>query len=236
MEYEEAQAAKPNAIRYYFHSRSAKVGKKWAERYRCYDNQATQLATGNGFKTSRPFELAFDTEISKAEILMKMRKTFAFSGKIDILDAESGNSLGIVTRNKKIFNTDERLVARFVSQRSWKEFFGEGLVDFAGELIFGGEGSGEGNPSACDYALVVDKKPVGILKRETFPFFPDPPKRTEPTTFGKLCKRILPKNLGSAIFDITPPLGWTLELHDPDAIEDTKLLISATFMILEINC
>lgn len=86
------------------------------------------------------------------------------------------------------------------------------------------------------FLLVADKKTIGAVSRQRLPFFPDPPKRTEPRPIIKAFEKILPEKIGRALFDVSPPLGWKLEVALPAAIDDPMLLLCAALMTIDIRC
>ena len=52
---------------------------------------------------------------------------------------------------------------------------------------------------------------------------------------GKAFKKRLPSKIGRALFDISPPLVWKLEVAQPAAIDDSMLLLCAALMTIGIR-
>ncbi|MBT8347523.1 MAG: hypothetical protein HKN76_10050 [Saprospiraceae bacterium] len=48
-------------------------------------------------------------------------------------------------------------------------------------------------------------------------------------------KKVLPENLGSALFDNTPPAGWKLAIKPEMMPGDVNLLLLSALMVIEIN-
>ncbi len=218
---------------FYFCSGHTKVEGKSSQRYRCFDATENLELTANAFRSSRPTSVYFKDE-EEADVEMQIRKSFPFTGKIDIRDARSGSLLGVTTRSRKFFDADGNKIGEFHDSTTWREHLGESLADFIDQVVFDSGPSHTSNAST-GYVYFAEKKPAATLVRQTLPFFPESPKRTEPHPVGKALKKVLPKNLGSALFDITPPLGWKLEILDTEKLPDLKLMLCATLMTLEVR-
>jgi hypothetical protein len=229
----ETRDPQPVAV-FRFYGKCRVVEGKSAEYYRCYDGSHQVSFSAFAYRSSRPASVFLSGDESRPDQLIKLRKMFPFSGKIDVLDAQTKTPVGLLTRSRKIFDKQERLLGRFHDPTTWKEHLAEGAVDAIGQLIFGGPDN-HGGASTSSYALSVDSKTVGVLKREVLPFFPDPPSRDGPTIGGKILRTILPKKLIDPIIGVSPPLGWTLEIHDTSSIAEMNLILLGAMMTIELR-
>ena len=227
--------------KFYFYSRhrqldvpGPKAKTKSGNYYRCYkDNGESLLFHSYNFRTGIAGFAFYKDPEDEPDIEIKLRKSFALSGKVDIRDSRTSELKGTVTRGRKFYDADANRLGRFVDSRSWKESFGESAFDAIGQLIFGNVDAPGGGLSR--FGLIMSEQPAGYLDRQQLPFFPDPPRRTQPHRVGSLMKKVLPENLGSALFDVTPPTGWTLAIKPELMPEDANLLLLSTLMVIEIN-
>lgn len=205
-------------------------------RYRCYkDGQEKPLFYSHNFRKGHAGSIFFSAEDDPPDLILKLRKSFPISGKIDLVDPRDNGCKGVVTRGHKLYDRSENYIARFRDRRRWKEHIGESVIDAVGNMILGGDSTAAPGGGASDLVLLADKKAVGTLSREALPFFPDPPSRTEPGKAGKLLKKVLPKNIGRALIDITPPLGWKLAIYDASPFTEETLLLCGALMTIEIE-
>ena len=226
---------------FYFYSRYRQIDvpgpkdkTKPGHYYRCYqDNEKSLLFHSYNFRTGTAGYVFYDDPGGEPNLVIKLRKSFAISGKVDVRNFKTNELQGIVTRGRKFYDADENRLGRFVDSRSWKESFGESAFDAIGQLIFGNVDAPGGGLSR--FGLIINEQPAGYLDRQQLPFFPDPPRRSKPHRVGSLMKKVLPENLGSALFDITPPTGWALAVKSEMSPEDTNLLLLSTLMVIEIN-
>lgn len=240
-----AAASSENSEIFYFYGRHELLPKptrkgskkKSGYRYRCYQTDGENLKFfSHNFQTGYLGNIFLTDEAAPSDYTLRMRASFPISGKVDVWNEKKNQMIGIVTRGRKIYDASENLIGKFIDPRSWKEHFGESMVDFVGELVFGGGDSGHGGSDGANaFILSKNKVPLGKLVREQLPFFPDPPRKTEPGRTGKMLKKILPKNIGSAIFDITPPTGWKLELVKDISGTDRMLILLGTLMTVDIR-
>lgn len=216
--------------RYCIHKKSVSVDGKYGRLYCVYAENDELVAMGRGLGSKGPVIVRFGEDLEAPDFLMKMRKSFVFSGKVDVFDAE-GQCVGAVGRNGEIFDGEDTLIGRFVSKSSWKDVLGEGMVDLGAQVLLGADSSsGEGN-AADQFVLVVDKRPVGTFCRKRLGFYPDPLKVSEPGIVGKLLRTALPKGF----FERKPPMGWFLDLCEASGLGDRRPLLCCAIMYLEIR-
>ncbi|MDQ8202627.1 hypothetical protein [Pelagicoccus sp. SDUM812003] len=199
------------------------------EQYRIYDSNQTLLGRGVGTRKSKALTLQFTDREPPRCFELKLRKTFALSGKIDLLDS-SGQPLAIVTRSKKILTPSEQELLQFEDPTPWKDKLKEGIVGGIGDIIFG-TGDAAGGSIVNRYVIASESSPVGTLVKKRLAFYPDPPPQPPSHLLARGLKAVLPRKWTRR----EPPLGWTLTL----ALEALPLtedcLLSATAMIIELN-
>ena len=217
-----------------FYGKGRVVGKKHGRWYRGYGADEQVRWTAQAFRSSQPLTVYLSGDDTRPDLILKLRGSFPLTGKIDVRDATTKALAGVVTRGRKFYDAEERLLGRFDDARSWKEHMGETLIDAAGQLIFGGSEAHSG-PGSDRFVLTVEKRTVGSLTREQLPFFPDPPRRPRFPRAERVLKHLLPRNIGRALLDITPPVGWRLEILEPAAVRDWRLLWCAALMTVELR-
>jgi hypothetical protein len=93
--------------------------------YRCYqDNEESLLFHSYNFRTGTTGYVFYDNPTGEPDIVIKLRKSFAISGKVDVRNFRTNELQGIVTRGRKFYDAGENRLGRFVDSRSWKESFG----------------------------------------------------------------------------------------------------------------
>ncbi len=212
----------------YIHHRSGNWNGQYGERYTVFDSAGTTLAQGLGKQKSLALQLELTHPQGPLLFKSQLRKTFAYSGKIDVTHPD-GSTLAIVTRSRKVLDPNENELLRLQDPSTWKENLAESLVDAIGNALFeGGETSGGSSPRK--YLILRGKSPCGSLTREPLPFFPEPPRK--PGRLQKLAKKILPKRFG----ETKPPHAWCLRYSLSQAPElPDSILINAIPLLLELH-
>ena len=204
--------------------------------YRCYRaGETVPFFWSHNYRKGHAGNLFLTQDAEQPDLILKLRPSFPLTGKIDVLDARDRSLKGVVTRGRKMYDHTEALIGKFVDTRTWKEHLGESVIDAVGGIIFGNGDAPANSDGANSFVLMLDKTPGGALHREQLPFFPDPPRRTKPRPSAKVFKKILPKNIGSALFDITPPAGWKLIVAGQSPIKDSIVLLCGALMTIEIS-
>ena len=239
-----SECRSPESSVYYYHGRHSFLPSPTAEtrklisgyHYRCFKaGETAPPFRAHNFRKGHAASVFLSEGAPSPDLILKLRKSFPVTGKIDLIDNRNGGTKGVVTRGRKVYDASESLLARFVDPRSWKAHLGESVIDAVGNLVFSGGDAPSQTDGADRFVLVADQTVIGGLSRERLPFFPDPPKRTKPRPMGKVLKKVLPKTVGRALFDITPPLGWKFDVVRDDDFDDTLLLLCAALMVVDIR-
>lgn len=228
---------------YYFHSQYKalplpdKDGKtKGGKYYRCYkgSEKVIEFCSFN-FRTGTAAFIFNSCSPTTPDYSLRLKKTFPVTGKIDLIEYRTKRHLGQVTRGGKCLDAKGNLVARFIDPTSWKDHFGESAMDIFTQVAFGADSTDAPGGGPNQFGLIYGDLPAGSLVREQLPFFPDPPRRSEPSKVRKVLKKVLPKKFGSALFDISPPSGWKLSLTEKIDPKDSNLLLYCGLMTIEIR-
>jgi len=205
-------------------------------RYRCYRGEGKAMVfVAHAFRKALGAGIyIMDQEERQPEWVLKLRGSFPLTGKIDLVEARTKAICGIVTRGRKVYDRNEQLICRFADTRTWRDHLGGSAVDIAGSLLFGDDGSSTAS-GGTSFVLERQGAAAGALARRQLPFFPDLPARTEPGSVGKLLKKVLPTNLGKALIDITPPIGWQLEIGSGIDEAQRFLILCGALMTIEIQ-
>ena len=217
---------------YYIYPQGARRGGRACQRHRIFDARHQLVAEGCLHRTFHPSPVSFSGDLERPDVVLRLRKSFPLTGKIDIRDAVTGELLGVTTRGYRLYDASERLLAQFDGGVPLKEWLGQALAEAAldAALGSGGDGSSQG---PHELALTGGGRELGALRHLALPFFPDPTSRARPGAAGKMVRRLIPSRFQRWL-DATPPRGWALELHS--AIEiDQRLLLCASMMTVEMR-
>lgn len=211
----------------YFYHRSGKWNGKHGERYTVFDSTGVTLAEGLGRQKSLVLQLEVATPAGPLRFSNQLRKTFAFSGKVDAL-LPDGSLSAIVTRSLRVLGADEEELLRLQDPTSWKENLAESLVDALGNALLSG-GDTPGGSARHRYLLLRNDAPCGTLTREKLPFFPQAPR--EPGPLGKRLRKLLPKRWTAP----QTPHAWSLRIQSPETLRISEpALLNSMATLLEL--
>lgn len=213
---------------YFMHCRPARLGGHACQQHRVFGATYAPVAEGYLHRTFRPSPITFASDGGEPSILVRLRKSFPLTGKIDIRDARTSVLLGVATRGYRLYDANEQLVAQLsdavpLGARA-KRALGEAALD----LAFG-SGGDVGGSSPAEFVLLGSGRRLGRLRRLTLPFFPDPP---PPRSGRAQLVDVLPAGVRRWLD--APPGGWTLEIDDASVAPSEPLLLSFCMMSLEL--
>lgn len=213
---------------FYIYQSSGTWNKQFGERYTVFAPDGTQLAQGLGRQKGLALQLEVTTPDGPLLLKSQLRKTFPFSGKVDVRNPDE-TLLAIVTRSHKVLDTDEKELLALKDPTSWKENLAESFVDAIGNVLFSGGGDTPGVSSRSKYLLTHNQTPCGALTREQLPFFPEPPR--DPGPFSKLARTLLPRKLS----DQAPPYAWCLRYAPPPDLQIPEpIVLNSISMLAEL--
>lgn len=212
---------------YIFH-RSGTWNDQFGECYTIFADNGKRLAHGLG----RQKNLALQLEIEQASeaILLKsqLRKTFPFSGKIDVLDSEE-STRSIVTRKLQVLAPEETELLSLKDPTTWKENLAESFIEAIGNALLDGGNDAHSGSSEKKFLVLHQNTPCGALTRERLPFFPESARK--PGFAKKIANKLLPKRFS----ENAPPFAWCLRYSPPDELKITEpVLLSSIATLLEL--
>ena len=215
--------------RYYFYGKRDHVDSSFFEFYRCFNAREELEFSARATRFGKPVAI-FDAAADPQAIgEIHNRKGYLVNGRTDMHDTRGPALLGSYTRFGGVYDADDSKVGSWGDARSWSEEFKVNLIEAIGNALLGsGDAPAGANPSDT-HLLTHGKLILAVLQREKLPFFPDPPRRTEPGKLARLARRVIPGELGKSLAEVTPPYGWSLAIQRHAGSEQalTLLLYSA---------
>jgi hypothetical protein len=224
-----------NAVEtYYFHSRRDRVETSFFELYRCFKTEHKLCFSAHATRFGKPVQIYGHAGDTQAVAEIRNRKGYLVNGRTDIYDKQEGCLIGSYTRFGRVRDADDNKTGTWRDARSWGEEFKVNLIDAIGNTLLGSGDVPGGVNSSDTHLLSSGKTILAVLQREKLPFFPDPPKRTQPSKFARLASKVVPGELGKSLAEITPPYGWKLTINSqPDDERARKLLLYASLTRIE---
>lgn len=167
----------------------------------------------------------------RAVLVMRRRRTFPFTGKVDIKGADGVQPLGIVTRAGRVSDIEGRVIGRFTDSRSLKRRTAESAAEALGNALMGLDSAAGGPSSADSFAFIFDGRPLGSLVRAPLPFVV--PDRADQRQL--LLTRLLPERWRTALARRTEPRGWRFARIDAPSHADPRLLVGAALFTVELS-
>ncbi len=163
-------------------------------------------------------------------LVMRRRRSFPFTGKVDIENGSAAGRLGGVTRAGRVLDADGRLVGRFTDTRSLKRRTAESLAEGLGNALLGLESVGA--PAAADsFVLAHDGLTLGSLVRAPLPF--DLSDREGPHRSG--IGRLIPERWRAALSRRFAPRGWRFARVNCPGNTEPMLLLGAALFTVELT-
>lgn len=163
-------------------------------------------------------------------LVMRRRRSFPLTGKVDIEDGTAARRLGGVTRAGRVVDAEGRLIGRFTDTRSLKRRTAESLAEGLGNALLGLDSVGA--PSAADsFVLAHESRTLGSLVRAPLPF--DLSNRDGPQRSG--IGRLMPERWWAALSRRFAPRGWRFARLNPPGDTEPLLLLGAALFTVELT-
>ena len=200
--------------------------------YTVRDASGAPLLVARAFFWERSIVLRRADRPADVLVILHRRRSFPFTGKVDLLAATGGTRVGVVQRNGCVRDARGAIVGRFADARSGKRRTAEALVEAVGTAIVGGDGTASAAASTSGYTYSRDGRVIGRLTRGTLPFDVGSDATPSPTIAG--IRRILPSGLRDALFK-RQNSGWRFQrdAHPPD--EDPRLAVAGALFRVELS-
>jgi hypothetical protein len=164
-------------------------------------------------------------------VTIAIRRLFPLTGRVDIVDTQTGARLGGTSRLGVVRRADGRVVGRFRDARTTRSFLGEGVFTVILAFFIGGSDSDAGT-SASELRWIVDDRTRGELTRAQWPFGPEQPPVPRAQRTG--IARFIPERLSRALRGLADAPTWKLEL-EAQTSDDGRLTLAAAIFAVELS-
>lgn len=163
---------------------------------------------------------------SRPILVMRRRRSFPFTGKVDIEDAGAARRLGIVTRAGRVLEADGRVVGRFTDTRSFRRRAVHGLAEGLGNALLGLDSVG--TPATTDsFILRLEGRTLGSLVRSPLPFDLSDGSASSQSVIG----RLVPERWRAVLSRRFAPRGWRFVRANAGDTEPLLLVGAAVFTV-----
>jgi hypothetical protein len=200
--------------------------------YAIYADDSTRLGSARAFPWRRDIPLHFVPALDVPALLLRRRRTFPLTGKVDVLELPAHEKIGVVSRSGRYRDALGRPVGAFRDARSLGNRAKEGAFLAAMEALLGGDGTASTGSGPSGFVHVVAGMIAGTLARGPLPFLTTPSSDTRSES-RNLLRKILPRRLGDRLFNLAPR-GWKLVNTMPDA-QDPRLRLAAALFAVELS-
>ena len=210
---------------YHFHSKRDREETNFFELYRCYDVQHELYFSARSTRFGKPVPIFVPGQGSGPIAEIRNRKGYLVNGRTDIRDLRSGELLGSYSRVGRVYDATDEKAGAWRDARSWSEEFKVNIIDAIGNALLGSGDVPGGANHGDTHLLTMEKTVLAVLQRARLPFFPDPPRRTEPGRFARMASKVVPGELGKSLAEVRPPYGWTLTVQNRPGSEEARALL-----------
>ncbi len=211
------------ALTLWFRVRSEVRGSRRGRAFEVFDRSGTPIASAWAEPWAREIAVGGET-------VLRRRRLFPLTGRVDIVDAATGAALGRTGRGGVVRDADDRELGRFRDARTARDFLGEGLFDLFGAILTGGDGSSSTPSGATGYVWRVAGRPRGRLYRAPWPFAGAEASMVAHERRSWLA-RLVPERLARLLRRVGHDPTWVLELEGVGAAEQRLVLAAAVFAI-----
>lgn len=195
-----------------------------------YDAMGTPLLVARAFTWGRDIVVRDGGQSGAPQLLVRRRRSFPLTGKVDVLDTASERCVGLMHRNGRVWDPNGALVGRFADARSLRRRTAESVVEAVGTVIVGGDASAGSSPSGYTYTL--GNRVMGGLVRAPLPFEVEP--ASSPSPIAAKVARFLPSKLGAALQGRRSH-GWRFDRAAVAEGEDPRLSVAAAVFMVELS-
>lgn len=163
-------------------------------------------------------------------LLLRRRRLFPITGRVDVLEPERGALLGAVYRSGRFAPARGAPVGRFRDARTLRGRAAEGVLSGFANALIGNDASQLSSPTA--FSCTIAEQPAGTLVLSPLPWTPD--SRPQPPALAALAGRWLPERARSALKSIAAPTGWRFERAPALLAVDPRVVIGAALFQVEL--
>lgn len=199
--------------------------------YVLYDTAEKPLLAARAFIWRRDIAVLSVDEPARPVLLLRRRRSFPLTGKVDVYDAPGRRRLGVVSRSGRFVDAEGREVGRFRDARSMRWRALEGIVASMVEAMLDGSDSMVSGPSG--YVFTLGGRAAGTLSQTRLPFETEPVR--EPGVAAGVFQRLMPARARRLLPDRGRPRGWKLERAAPELQCDPRLYVAAALFAVELS-
>jgi hypothetical protein len=198
--------------------------------YVVHDSSGSPLLVARAFPWRRDLIVRRPDQPDKAFILLRRRRSFPFTGNVDVIHVATEARVGTLNRNGRVRDGTGVVLGRFVDARSARRRAAESVVQAIGTAIVGGDAISGSSPDG--YTYVLGARVLGALMRAPLPFDTEP--ASPPSPMVARVARFLPSKLGAAIQGRRTH-GWRFDRAALPAGEDPRLSLVAALFTVELS-
>lgn len=195
-----------------------------------YDATGRPLLVARAFIWGRDIVVREGGESAAPLLVLRRRRLFPLTGKVDVLEAPSGRRLGLLHRRGRVWDANGTLVGRFADARTFRRMAAESVVEGIGTAIVGGDATSGRSPDG--YTYTQRDRVAGGLARAPLPF--DVVRASSPAPLIARIARFLPSKFGAAL-EGRRTHGWRFDRSAVRADEDPRLSVAAALFTVELS-
>jgi hypothetical protein len=193
----------------------------------------TALFTARAFNWGRDITVQVAGNPARPSVLIRRRRSFPITGKIDVYELPGHARIGILVRSGKFHDASGRTAGRFQDARGAGDRAKEGLAVGVLDAVFGGDATVSEISRPSGFVYTVNDARVGTLTRAKPPFLSSP--QREVSGRAQTIRNWLPKRIGDALFAPPASTGWKLERTHLPPGEDPRICVMAALFTIEIS-
>jgi hypothetical protein len=166
--------------------------------------------------------------------VIRRRRTFPFTGRLDVLAGPSETRIAILNRNGVVLDGAGNAQGRFRDARSMGQRAGQGAFEVVGAILTGTEG-GDPGQMPLERRWIVGGAEQGRLMRAKWPF---DRAETEPGSSNAV-SRLLPAKVRAFLRGVAAPATWRFDWRplepSADPSVDPRLPLAAAIWAVELS-
>jgi hypothetical protein len=162
--------------------------------------------------------------------VIRRRRSFPFTGRLDVLATAGETRIGILARNGVVKDGSGNACGRFRDARTTGDRAGETAFEFVGAILTGSEGGDPGR-MPLERRWIIGSAEQGRLMRAKWPF--DPDGAPDPSPGG--ISRFLPAKVGAFLRGVAAPATWRFDWRPLEPSVDPRLPVAAALWAVELS-
>lgn len=204
------------------------------------DGKACRVITVSGATGAKELEaVAFSwrrdivvtaTAASVESFVIRRRRMFPFTGRLDVLAGPGDSQIGILSRSGVVLDGAGAAKGRFRDARSLGQRAGQSAFEVVGAILTGTEG-GDPGQMPIERRWIVGGAEQGRLMRAKWPFDPE---GVESEVWGGV-GRTLRAHVRTFLRRVSAPATWRFDWRPLDPSVDPRLPVAAALWAVELS-